>query len=98
MWFFLLVYQGHKGLVLRFLAFQYPVEIPGVNNEDFLRLAYNSKQKALNKSELDPIQFLEVISDKLKIVNLNCLIIISIFNTSLCYAFKQSVYIARLGQ
>jgi len=60
--------RSHKGI---FLAFQYPVEIPGVNNEDFLRLAYNSKQKALNKSEVDPIEFLEVISDKLKVVNLD---------------------------
>lgn len=60
--------RSHKGI---FLAFQYPVEIPGVNNEDFLRLAYNSKQKALNKSEVDPIQFMEVISEKLKIVNLD---------------------------
>lgn len=60
--------RSHKGI---FLAFQYPVEIPGVNNEDFLRLAYNSKQKALNKEEVDPIKFLEVISDKLKLVNLD---------------------------
>lgn len=60
--------RSHKGI---FLAFQYPVEIPGVNNEDFLRLAYNSKQKALNKSEVDPIQFLEIITDKLKVVNLD---------------------------
>jgi len=60
--------RSHKGI---FLAFQYPVEIPGVNNEDFLRLAYNSKQKALDKTEVDPIQFLEVISDKLKVVNLD---------------------------
>src|SRR6476661_1393962 len=60
--------RSHKGI---FLAFQYPVEIPGVNNEDFLRLAYNSKQKALDKSEVDPIQFMEVISEKLKIVNLD---------------------------
>ena len=60
--------RSHKGI---FLAFQYPVEIPGVNNEDFLRLAYNSKQKALGKTELDPIKFLEVIHDKLEIVNLD---------------------------
>jgi Fe-S cluster assembly ATP-binding protein len=60
--------RSHKGL---FLAFQYPVEIPGVNNEDFLRLAYNSKQKALKKSELDPINFLQVIIKKLKVVNLD---------------------------
>ena len=60
--------RAHRGI---FLAFQYPVEIPGVNNEDFLRLAYNSKQKALNKREVDPIEFLEVITEKLKIVNLD---------------------------
>lgn len=60
--------RSHKGL---FLAFQYPVEIPGVNNEDFLRLAYNSKQKALEKSELDPINFLQIIIKKLKVVNLD---------------------------
>lgn len=60
--------RSHKGI---FLAFQYPVEIPGVNNEDFLRLAYNSKQKALKEKEVDPIKFLEIISDKLKLVNLD---------------------------
>jgi Fe-S cluster assembly ATP-binding protein len=60
--------RSHKGL---FLAFQYPVEIPGVNNEDFLRLAFNSKQKALKKKEVDPIQFLEIIAEKLKIINLD---------------------------
>jgi Fe-S cluster assembly ATP-binding protein len=60
--------RSHKGI---FLAFQYPVEIPGVNNEDFLRLAYNSKQKALKKSELDPIQFLEKIQEKLEVVKLD---------------------------
>ena len=47
--------RSHLGI---FLAFQYPIEIPGVSNEDFLRLAYNSKQKFLNKDELDPIEFL----------------------------------------
>lgn len=60
--------RSHKGI---FLAFQYPVEIPGVNNEDFLRLAYNSKQKALNQKEVDPIEFLQVISEKLKLVSLD---------------------------
>ena len=60
--------RSHKGI---FLAFQYPVEIPGVNNEDFLRLAYNSKQKALKNKELDPINFLTILLNKLKIVNLD---------------------------
>ena len=57
----------HLGL---FLAFQYPIEIPGVSNEDFLRLAYNSKQKFYNKPEVDPIQFLTIINEKLKLVNM----------------------------
>ncbi len=40
-----------------FLAFQYPVEIPGVNNADFLRQAYNNRQKHQGKPELDPLDF-----------------------------------------
>src|SRR6476661_9968979 len=60
--------RSHKGI---FLAFQYPVEIPGVNNEDFLRLAYNSKQKALNKSIVDPLEFVGIVAEKLKIVSLD---------------------------
>ena len=54
-----------------FLAFQYPIEIPGVSNEDFLRLAYNSKQKFYNKTEVDPIEFFTIISEKLKLVNMS---------------------------
>ena len=46
--------RSHLGI---FLAFQYPIEIPGVSNEDFLRLAYNSKLKSRNKDEIDPIEF-----------------------------------------
>jgi Fe-S cluster assembly ATP-binding protein len=60
--------RSHLGI---FLAFQYPIEIPGVSNEDFLRLAYNSKQKFLNKSEVDPIEFLTLINDKLKIIDMS---------------------------
>jgi Fe-S cluster assembly ATP-binding protein len=60
--------RSHLGI---FLAFQYPIEIPGVSNEDFLRLAYNSKQKFFNKQEVDPIQFLQIINEKLKLVNMS---------------------------
>lgn len=60
--------RSHLGI---FLAFQYPIEIPGVSNEDFLRLAYNSKQKFYNKPEIDPIEFLSVINEKLKMVNMS---------------------------
>ena len=60
--------RSHLGI---FLAFQYPIEIPGVSNEDFLRLAYNSKQKFYNKPEVDPIEFLMIINEKLKLVNMS---------------------------
>jgi Fe-S cluster assembly ATP-binding protein len=60
--------RSHLGI---FLAFQYPIEIPGVSNEDFLRLAYNSKQKFYNKPEVDPIEFLSVINEKLKLVSMS---------------------------
>lgn len=60
--------RSHLGI---FLAFQYPIEIPGVSNEDFLRLAYNSKQKFYNKPEVDPIEFLTVITEKLKLVQMS---------------------------
>jgi len=60
--------RSHLGI---FLAFQYPIEIPGVSNEDFLRLAYNSKQKFYNKLEVDPIEFLTIINEKLNFVNMS---------------------------
>ena len=60
--------RSHLGI---FLAFQYPIEIPGVSNEDFLRLAYNSKQKFYNKPEVDPIEFLTIINEKLKLVQMS---------------------------
>ena len=44
--------RAHLGI---FLAFQYPIEIPGVSNEDFLRLAYNAKQIAKNNRSRMPI-------------------------------------------
>ena len=60
--------RSHLGI---FLAFQYPIEIPGVSNEDFLRLAYNSKQKFHTKPEVDPIEFFTLINEKLKLVNMS---------------------------
>ena len=60
--------RSHLGI---FLAFQYPIEIPGVSNEDFLRLAYNSKQAFYNKPEVDPIEFLGIINEKLQFVSMS---------------------------
>jgi Fe-S cluster assembly ATP-binding protein len=52
-----------------FLAFQYPVEIPGVTNAYFLRAAYNELRKARGLEEMDPIDFLDVLEAKLKTVD-----------------------------
>jgi len=60
--------RSHLGI---FLAFQYPIEIPGVSNEDFLRLAYNAKQKFKNKNEVDPLEFFTIINEKLELVNMS---------------------------
>ena len=61
-------HRSHLGI---FLAFQYPIEIPGVSNEDFLRLAYNAKQKFYKKAEVDPLEFLTIINKKLQLVNMS---------------------------
>ncbi len=54
-----------------FLAFQYPLEIPGVSNLDFLRLACNSRRRYLGLSELDPLDFDDFIQAKLEIVEID---------------------------
>ena len=54
-----------------FLAFQYPLEIPGVSNLDFLRIAYNAKQKHLGLEEIDAFDFEDLVNEKLDIVQMN---------------------------
>nr|YP_010336623.1 iron-sulfur cluster formation ABC transporter ATP-binding subunit [Rhodospora sordida]UNJ15029.1 iron-sulfur cluster formation ABC transporter ATP-binding subunit [Rhodospora sordida] len=54
-----------------FLAFQYPIEIPGVNNIDFLRLAYNTRKREKKLPELDPLSFLELATQKLKLIDMD---------------------------
>src|SRR5258707_556621 len=53
-----------------FLAFQYPVEVPGVSNAQFLRLAYNEKRKHLGEEELDPLEFKDLLTERAKIVEM----------------------------
>jgi Fe-S cluster assembly ATP-binding protein len=53
-----------------FLAFQYPVEIPGVSNAYFLRAAYNEVRKARGLEEVDPMEFLDIMTEKLKVVEM----------------------------
>ncbi|MGB7442992.1 MAG: Fe-S cluster assembly ATPase SufC [Coleofasciculaceae cyanobacterium] len=54
-----------------FLAFQYPLEIPGVSNLDFLRVAYNSRRKQQGLEEIDPLDFEDFVEEKLAIVKMN---------------------------
>ncbi|KJH70605.1 Fe-S cluster assembly ATPase SufC [Aliterella atlantica] len=54
-----------------FLAFQYPLEIPGVSNLDFLRVAYNSRRKEQGLEELDSFDFDDLIQEKLDVVKMN---------------------------
>ncbi len=54
-----------------FMAFQYPVEVPGVSNSQFLRLAYNEKMKHIGDEELDPLEFNDLLKEKAKIVEMD---------------------------
>jgi Fe-S cluster assembly ATP-binding protein len=54
-----------------FLAFQYPVEIPGVSNAYFLRSAYNEIRKAHGQEEVDPLEFLDLVEERLKLVDMD---------------------------
>src|SRR5205809_2779419 len=74
------LYQGKNLLELEpderaregvFMAFQYPVEVPGVSNSQFLRLAYNQKMLHLGQEELDPLEFNDYLKEKAKIVDMD---------------------------
>jgi Fe-S cluster assembly ATP-binding protein len=54
-----------------FLAFQYPLEIPGVSNLDFLRVSCNSRRKHQGLDELDPIDFDDLVQEKLDVVKMD---------------------------
>lgn len=60
--------RAQKGI---FLAFQYPAEIPGVTNSYFLRSALNEIRKSRNEEEIDPLDFLDLIEEKVKIVDMD---------------------------
>jgi len=74
------IFQGQNLLELEpeerarsgvFLAFQYPLEIPGVSNLDFLRVAYNSRRQHQGLEELDAFDFDDLVRDKLAVVKMN---------------------------
>ena len=54
-----------------FLGFQYPVEIPGVSNSAFLRLAYNTMRAARGRDELDPLEFDDYVREKMKLLEMD---------------------------
>src|SRR5229473_2920875 len=60
--------RAREGL---FMAFQYPIEVPGVSNAQFLRLAYNEKQKHLGQEELDPLEFKDLLKERAKLVQMD---------------------------
>src|SRR5262249_20779276 len=60
--------RAREGL---FMAFQYPIEVPGVSNAQFLRLAYNERQKHHGEEELDPLEFKDLLKEKAKLVEMD---------------------------
>jgi len=74
------LYQGRDLLALAaeeraragiFLAFQYPIEIPGVGNSQFLRLAYNTVQAGRGKDELDPLEFDDLVRERMELLEMS---------------------------
>uniref|UniRef100_A0A7N0RCM1 ABC transporter domain-containing protein n=1 Tax=Kalanchoe fedtschenkoi TaxID=63787 RepID=A0A7N0RCM1_KALFE len=61
----------NRSLAGLFMSFQSPVEIPGVSNDHFLRMAYNARRRALNLPELEPLEFFTYVSKKLELVNMD---------------------------
>jgi Fe-S cluster assembly ATP-binding protein len=60
-----------RSLMGIFMAFQYPLEIPGVSNLDFLRVAYNAKRKYQGLEEIDTFDFEDLVHEKLDVVKMN---------------------------
>ena len=53
-----------------FMGFQYPVEVPGVNNAEFLRMAFNARRVKAGEEEMDPLDFDELLSEKMKMLKM----------------------------
>ena len=75
-----IIFQGKNLLELEpeeralagvFMAFQYPVEIPGVGNGGFLRMAFNARRKASGQDEVDPLEFDKILREKLALVEIS---------------------------
>jgi Fe-S cluster assembly ATP-binding protein len=53
-----------------FMGFQYPVEVPGVNNAEFLRMAHNARKVKAGEEEIDPLDFDDLLSEKMKMLGM----------------------------
>ncbi|PNH05902.1 ABC transporter I family member 6, chloroplastic [Tetrabaena socialis] len=60
--------RSHAGM---FLSFQTPIEVPGVSNVDFLRMACNARRKSRGQAELDPLEFYAYVMPKLELLNMD---------------------------
>src|SRR6478672_4507017 len=72
-----------------FLAFQYPVEIPGVSNAYFMRAAYNEIRKARGEEEIDPISLADLMDEKMKLVEMDPAMLSRSVNTGLSGGEKK---------
>src|ERR1044071_2481599 len=86
------IYEGRNLLELApderareggFMAFQYPIEVPGVSNAQFLRLAYNEKKKHHGEEELDPLEFKDLLKERAKVVEMDASFMTRSVNRSL---------------
>src|SRR5436853_1646856 len=80
-----------------FLAFQYPVEIPGVSNAYFLRMAYNEVRKARGESEVDPLEFADIMEEKLAMVDMDPAMLSRSVNTGFSGGEKKRNEILQLA-
>src|SRR3954469_14947568 len=80
-----------------FLAFQYPIEIPGVSNAYFLRSAYNEIRKARGEDEVDPMEFVGIVEEKLKLVDMNADMLSRSVNTGFSGGEKKRNEILQLA-
>src|SRR5947208_6067038 len=78
--------RAHEGI---FLAFQYPVEIPGVSNAYFLRAAYNEVRKARGEEEIDPMSFADLMDEKMKLVEMDGAMLTRSVNTGFSAGEKK---------
>jgi Fe-S cluster assembly ATP-binding protein len=100
------LYEGRNLLELQpeeraqqgiFLAFQYPVEIPGVSNSYFLRSAYNEIRKARGEQEVDPLEFIDRMEEKLALVDMEASMLSRSVNTGFSGGEKKRNEILQLA-